>query len=98
MSGGAPDRAYLLTVTSGHDTVAQAGADDAGDEPGTTSITWCNAPGSAVSAGDVGIVVAPNAPLSLEGGYVITVSIINPVLGDAWIAGVAWYDFVYTTQ
>ena len=40
--------------------------------------------------------VGPFPALKLEAGYVITGTILNPVLGDGWIDAVCWYDFTYT--
>lgn len=95
-TGGVPDRAYLLSVTNETNVVAQTGAADAGGEPGTTSITWCDIPASALTAGTVGVVVAPLPTLRLESGYVLAGTILNPVGADAWVSAVAWYDFTYT--
>lgn len=94
--GGAPDRAYLLSVSNESSIVAQTGAADAGDEPGTTSITWCDIAPTALTAGNVGVVVAPLPTLALEGGYVLTGTILNAFGTDAWQSAVAWYDFAYT--
>lgn len=95
-AGGTPDRAYVLTVTNGTDTVALSPADDSGDEPGTCTITWANAPSARIGAGASGYVVAPLALPALDGGYVVTGTIVNPVAGDSWDFATAWYDFVYT--
>jgi hypothetical protein len=93
--GGAPNRAYMLTVTDGTSIVAQAGADDAGTEPGTASITWCNCPAGSVAAGSDGVVVAPVPNLVLAAGYVIAGEILNPAGADAWLDAVVWLDYVY---
>lgn len=93
--GGAPARAYLLTVTDGTSLVAQQGADDAGTEPGTTSITWCNCPAATVTAGPDGVVVAPVPNLVLDAGYQIVGTILNPAAGDQWNDAVVWLDYVY---
>lgn len=95
--GGTPDRSYALTVTDGTSPVARVGAPDAGDEPGLTSITWTDAAPSTTAAGGDGVVVAPLVRLDIDGGYVITGTIINPAPGDAFTLAVAWYDFDYTT-
>lgn len=92
--GGMPDRSYRLEVTNGTSVVVASPAGDAGDEPGTTSITWTNANPSAVGAGSDGVVVAPLAPLSLPPGYVIVGTILTAELGDMWLRAVAWYDYV----
>lgn len=96
--GGAPDRAFLLSVTNESNIVAQTGATDAGDEPGIGSVTWTDAPAGAVTAGALGYVVAPLPRLLLEGGYVITGRILNPAPADTWLTAVAWYDFTYTVN
>lgn len=92
--GGAPDRSYQLQITNGTSVVVASPADDAGDEPGTASITWVNANPSNVAAGNDGVIVAPLAPTKLTGGYVIVGTILNPTAADAWIRAVAWYDYV----
>lgn len=94
--GGAPDRAYVLTVTNGSDTVASSPADDSGDEPGTCTVTWANAPGAKVTAGSSGYVIAPLSLPALDSGYVVSGTIINPAAGDSWDFATAWYDFTYT--
>lgn len=94
--GGTPDRAYLLTVTNGSVIVAQVGAADAGTEPGTCDVTFANTPAAAVSAGPLGVTVAPFAPPPLEPGYVIEGTILNPAAADSWVSAVAWFDFAYT--
>ncbi len=95
--GGAPMRAYTLTVTDGTSVVAQAGAQDAGTEPGTTSITWCDCPAGAVSAGSDGVVVAPLPNLVIPAGYVITGTIVNPFGADAWLDANVWLDYANVT-
>lgn len=93
-AGGAPNRSYTLVVTDGTNIVAQVGADDAGAEPGTCDITFANAPAASVSAGTVGISLAPLAPFRLPAGYTLTVNINNAVAGDTWVFAACWYDFV----
>jgi hypothetical protein len=94
--GGVPDRAYLLTITNGGLIVAQVGAADAGTEPGACSVTFANTPAASVSAGPLGVTVAPFAPPPLDPGYVIDGKILAPAAGDTWISAVAWFDFAYT--
>lgn len=94
--GGAPNRDYVLTITDGTSTVWQGGANDAGTEPGTCTVTWCQAPASATAAGATGIVVAPMPALALEAGYTIVGVIENPAVGDTFGAPVVWCDFAYT--
>lgn len=91
--GGAPDRSYSLVVSKGDLPVSRAGADDAGTEPGTCTITWCNCPPSSVDSGATGVVVAPHAPPTLEPGYTVVGTIENPAAGDEWTSAIAWYDF-----
>lgn len=93
---GGTSRGYLLTITDSTTTVVAIGADDAGDEPGTCDVTWCDVPAAKVHAADVGIVVAPLPRLELKPGYVVTGEIINPAAGDTWGEAIAWYDFAYT--
>lgn len=94
--GGAPDRAYLLTVSTSTGPVLAVGAADAGNEPGTCTITWTNAPGAASSAGAAGVSVAPFNPPTLDPGYVITGSIESPAPADTWVSATVWYDFALT--
>ena len=94
--GGLPNRAYVLTITNGTLVVAQGGAQDAGTEPGTTAVTWTNTPAAAVTAGPIGVVVAPIALPPLEPGYVIQGDILHPAAADSWASAVAWFDFAYT--
>lgn len=94
--GGAPARAYLLTVTDGTNTVAQVGADDAGTEPGTGAVTWANAPAASVSSGSDGVSLAPIPALALNPGYMLVGEITNPAVGDVWVSALAWFDFAYT--
>lgn len=91
--GGAPGRAYTLIVTDGTNEVAVAGADDAGTDPGTCSVTWANTPAASVAAGSAGVVVAPIGALILPAGYTISGVIVGAVAGDHWTSAVAWYDF-----
>lgn len=95
--GGAPDRSYLLTISDGTNTVVSVGADDAGDEPGTCSITWAHTPATSVASGAVGVSVAPLGPIVLPSGYQVLGSIVNGAPGDGWLSATAWYDYVYTT-
>lgn len=92
-AGGAPDRAYSLQITDGTSPVLEVGAADAGTEPGTCSVTWTDADPSSTTAGADGVSVAPIAPLVLTRGYVITVTILSPAVGDTWVDAVAWYDY-----
>lgn len=95
-AGGAPDRAFLLTVSYQVATVAQVGAADAGGEPGQCSVTWADTASSSVGSGGVGIAVAPVPKLKLPPGYIITGSIVNPAAGDRWTSAVCWYDYTET--
>ena len=95
-AGGAPQRAYTLTITDGTNIVAAVAAADAGSEPGTCEVTWTNTPASVVASGSQGVSVAPIANFVLKSGYVITGEIINPAAGDVWLDAVCWTDFVYT--
>ncbi len=95
--GGAPMRAYTLTVTDGTSIVAQSGAADAGTEPGVCSITWCDCPASAVATGTDGVVVAPLPNLVIPAGYVITGTIVNPAGADTWSDANVWLDYVNVT-
>lgn len=95
--GGAPNRTYTLTITDGTTTVAQVGAADAGNEPGTCQITWANTPAASVFSGTQGITVAPLPPVTLNPGYDIIGEITNGAPADAWITAVAWFDFAYAT-
>lgn len=95
--GGAPDRSYLLTITNGTNTVANVGAVDDGAEPGTCTVTWTLCPAAHVASGADGVTVAPLAPMTLPGGYVILGSIIAPAVGDEWTRALVWYDYVMST-
>lgn len=96
-AGGTPNRAYQLTVTDGTTTVAAVGADDAGTDPGTCTVTWANTPGGTTASGAVGVSAAPLPNLRLSPGYVITGTILSPVAGDTWASAVVWYDFAWTS-
>jgi len=95
-AGGIPNRAYTLTITDGTSVVARVGAADAGTEPGTCQVTWGNTAANAIGAGGVGTSVAPLGPFTLKPGYVITGTIENPAVGDAWVSASCWTDFVYS--
>lgn len=95
-ASGGPDRAYTLVITDGTNVVAAIGADDAGDEPGTCEVTWCDTPAASVHAGAVGVTVAPLPPLVLKPGYIITGTIVASAAGDTWVNAIAWFDFTYT--
>lgn len=97
-ASGGPNRAYLLQITDGTNVVAAIGAEDAGDEPGSCIVTWCDTPNAAVHAGAQGVVVAPLPPLVLKPGYIITGTILNPAAGDSWTDVVVWFDFTYTNN
>ena len=92
--GGAPNRAYLLSVFNNVDIVAQAGADDGGTEPGSARITWCGAPKSVTVDGSLATIVAPFPSTRLDGGYVLEGTILNPAPGDAWSTVAVWTDYV----
>lgn len=96
-AGGAPDRAYKLTVSAGATIVALTGAPDAGAEPGTCAVTWANAPGGSVDSDDLGFVLAPFNPPQLQPGYTIAGEITNAAGADEWASATCWYDFVYNT-
>lgn len=95
-AGGIPDRSYQLVVATSTGPVAAVGAQDAGAEPGTCTVTWANCPASAVDSGTFGVTVAPFNPPTLQPGYTITGTILNPAAGDQWELATAWYDFAYT--
>lgn len=95
-AGGTPNRAYVLTITNGSLTVTSVGADDAGTDPGTCSVTWASVQAQALGSGSVGVSVAPLPKLQLHPGYVITGTIINSVAGDAWTRANVWFDYVET--
>lgn len=95
--GGTPNRAYTLSIITGDQIVAQVGALDAGAEPGVCNVTFANTPAASVAAGSIGITVAPLAPIRIPAGYVISVTIDNPVAGDEWESAVCWTDFAYAS-
>lgn len=95
-TGGAPARGYVLTVSTSTGPVLVVGASDAGTEPATVTITWANAPGSTVTAGAIGTVVAPFASPVLRPGYTIVGTIDNPAVGDTWVSATVWYDYTPT--
>jgi hypothetical protein len=95
-AGGIPNRAYTLVVTNGTVTVAAVGADDAGTEPGSCTVTWANTPGGTTASAATGISIAPLGPLVLPPGYKLTGTIVGAVAGDTWASAVAWYDYTYT--
>lgn len=94
--GGAPDRAYTLVVNTSTGPVAAVGAPDRGTEPGQCTVTWANAPASAVDAGNLGVVLAPFNPPVLYPGYTITGAIIAAAGADTWLRATVWYDFTLT--
>lgn len=91
-AGGAPNRAYRLTITDGTNAILSTPAADAGTEPATVTVTWANAQPSAITAGNVGVSLGPLAEKLLLPGYVITGTILNGVASDQWTSAVAWYD------
>lgn len=93
-TGGVPNRSYSLQAANGTQVVADSGATDAGTEPGQCDVTWCNAALAAVAAGATGTSVAPFPNLTLEAGYTLTGTIVNPAAGDTWFDAVAWFTFV----
>lgn len=94
--GGAPDRAYTLTVATSTGPVTSSGAADNGTEPGTCTITWTNAPSATVEAGSVGVTIAPFNPPELQPGYTVVGTILNAAAGDEWESAVVWYEYVNT--
>lgn len=96
--GGAPNRAYQLTFATSTGPVAVNGANDAGTEPATVTVTWCNCPAATVAAGNVGTSVAPIPTLELRPGYTITGEILSPFGVDTWSSAFVWYDFVYSNS
>lgn len=97
-AGGAPNRAYTLSITDGTSLVGKFGAVDAGTEPATVTITWTNSAQGDVTAGAIGVVVAPMASPILKPGYVITGTIVNPAAGDTWVSALAWYDYTLSNN
>jgi hypothetical protein len=95
--GGAPARAYTLTITNGTDIVAVVGAQDAGAEPGTCSVTWAPTPAAVSASGAVGVSVAPLGLLVLPAGYVVTGAIVGAAPADSWVSAVCWVDYDYAT-
>jgi hypothetical protein len=95
--GGIPNRAYTLTIGTATDIVAVVGADDAGAEPGTCSVTWANMPAAASQSGPTGVSVAPLGPLVLPAGYVIFGQIVAGTGFDTWESAVCWVDYDYAT-
>lgn len=93
-AGGTPGRAYRLDITDGTSTVSAFGAQDAGSEPGTCEITWCEAPAGADATGNAGIVSAPMKADRCPTGYTIVGTITGAVGGDAWTRVAVWLDFV----
>lgn len=96
-TGGAPDRAYTLTVATSTGIVLAVGAADAGSEPGDCTVTWTNAPGATSEAGMHGVTLAPFNPPTLQPGYTIVGTIVNPAAADEWSLATVWYDFALTT-
>lgn len=95
-AGGAPGRSFTLQVTDGTNTVALAGASDAGTEPATVTVTWANVPSSAVSSGTTGIVVAAFPNVVISPGYQLVGTVVAGVATDQWTHAVCWYDFANT--
>lgn len=92
-AGGTPGRAYRLDLTNGTSVVSAFGAQDAGTDPGTCEITWCEAPAGADATGADGIVSAPMRAALLPTGYTIAGTITGDVAGDAWLLATVWCDF-----
>lgn len=95
-AGGTPDRSFLLTVATSTGPVLAVGAADVGDEPGTCTVTWTNAPGSHSAAGAAGFSLAPFNPPTLDPGYTIVGTIEDPAPADTWLSATVWYDFALT--
>lgn len=93
-AGGTPGRAYRLDVLNGQTVVSAFGAQDAGTDPGTCEITWCQAPAGADATGNAGIVSAPMLADRVPTGYTIVGTITGAVAGDAWDHASVWLDFV----
>jgi hypothetical protein len=93
-AGGAPGRAYRLDITNGTSVVSAFGAADAGTDPGTCEITWCQAPAGADATGNAGIVSAPMRADRCPTGYQIIGTITGSVAGDLITAATVWCDFV----
>lgn len=96
-AGGAPSRAYTLTITDSVNVVAAIGAQDAGDEPGTCDVTWANTPAAASHSGADGVSVAPLGAFVLPAGYIVTGAIVGAVAGDSWADALCWVDYDYAT-
>lgn len=93
-AGGTPGRAYTLEISDGTNIVAAFGAADAGTDPGSCEITWCQAPAGADGTGDAGIVSAPMRADRLPTGYRIVGTITGAVAGDEWANALCWVDYV----
>lgn len=91
--GGSPNRAYALTITDGTNVVSAFGAPDIGDEPGTRTITWANAPGGADAVGPDGVIVAPMVAKAIPTGYAIVGTITTAAAGDTWTDALVWCDY-----
>lgn len=94
--GGAPNRSYSLAIVTPLGTVALIGADDAGTEPGSETVTWTQAQSNLVSAGGVAVAVAPLPPFILEPGYLLVGTIVQPAGTDQWTGALAWFTYEYT--
>lgn len=96
-AGGAPSRYYQLEIATSTGTVALVAAPNAAGDSAQDEITWANCPAASIAVTGVGVVVAPFSPPVLYPGYVLTGTIVNAVLGDAWTTARVWYDYVLTS-
>jgi hypothetical protein len=95
-AGGIPNRSFQLAVGDATRTVVVTPAADAGTEPGTCTVTWCNGNPAAVSAGATGVSLGPLPNIDIPPGYRLTGSVLSGTVTDQWTSALAWVDYRVT--
>ena len=90
--GGVPTRSFQLALSDGTSTFVTSPAVDAGTEPGTCTVTWCNANPAAVSSGATGVTVGPITAVVLNPGYKLIGTVLAGNAADQWTSAVVWVD------
>lgn len=91
-AGGVPNRSFQLALTDGTNTFVTSPAADAGTEPGTCTVTWCNGSPSSVASGATGVSLGPLTPVNIVPGYQLIGTVLASAAGDQWTSAVVWVD------
>ncbi|HET9247701.1 MAG TPA: hypothetical protein VFO15_17995 [Xanthobacteraceae bacterium] len=92
-AGGIPNRAYQLALSDGTTTFVTSPAADAGTEPGTCTVTWCNGSPASVASGATGVSLGPLTPVVLNPGYKLIGTVLNGTVTDQWTSAVVWVEY-----